>query len=399
MPPVKQIRNLVFNKEEIGMGFNSETGLAVGTALEGFTIPDPVFNGQQVFSSISIINSHEELMESLGMSFEASGRYGLASGSLKAKFSESSNYNSTSTFLVAGVTVQNPISRGKNFKVSDTAKALLNANRFDEFKRAFGDSFVRGLQTGGEFYAVIRITSVNSSQQSKLSLGLEAEFNGLAAAGSFKTSFINANSKEETKSEYHATMYQCAGSGPEISPTVEISEVLARFKAFPAIAKASAFPYETEVATYDTLPLPTPPLEEQENFLFAIRDARNQKMHFIQAKNDLQFADRNPEFFENLPAKEDINKAIQDYTKLINAVMDHASALSTGQIKPPKIFDPDEHNPPLHEPDGITLQRKVGAPPTPPPPTGKQIDPKDFIVKDIKFKPIFLGKVLRKKDQ
>jgi len=34
--------------------------------------------------------------------------------------------------------------------------------RFEEFTKAFGDSFVRGLQTGGEFYAVIRITSVSS---------------------------------------------------------------------------------------------------------------------------------------------------------------------------------------------------------------------------------------------
>lgn len=30
----------MFNDEDIGMGFNSESGLAVSTALEGFTVPE-----------------------------------------------------------------------------------------------------------------------------------------------------------------------------------------------------------------------------------------------------------------------------------------------------------------------------------------------------------------------
>ncbi|WP_218939176.1 hypothetical protein [Bacillus thuringiensis] len=81
---MQQIRRIEFNDERIGMGFNSETGQAIGTALEGFTVTaDPVAPGQEVQSSITIINSHEELMKNLGMSFEGQGRYGLASASAK----------------------------------------------------------------------------------------------------------------------------------------------------------------------------------------------------------------------------------------------------------------------------------------------------------------------------
>lgn len=40
--PIQQIRRIEFNDEEIGMGFNSDTGLAVGTGLESFTIPGAV---------------------------------------------------------------------------------------------------------------------------------------------------------------------------------------------------------------------------------------------------------------------------------------------------------------------------------------------------------------------
>lgn len=64
MPRVPQVRRLIFNDEEIGMGFNSESGLAVGTALEQFSVQEnPTASGQEVAASIRIINSHEDDLE------------------------------------------------------------------------------------------------------------------------------------------------------------------------------------------------------------------------------------------------------------------------------------------------------------------------------------------------
>jgi len=353
-----QIRRIEFHGEEIGMGFNSASGLAIGSALEGFSVQEnPVAPGQEVFATVSIVNSHEELMNSMGMSFEAQGRYGFMAASAKAQFSESSSYNSTSTFLVARCIVQNSLKRGKNFSVTPGAQALLNALRFDEFKRAFGDSFVRGLQTGGEFYCVIRITSVSSTKQSELSVSLHAEYNGLAASGEFKGKFQQANMSTSTKSEFTATMYQKAGTGAQISPTVEIAEAITRFKTFPEIVLANPVAYETEVATYDTLPLPVPTPEEQEDFIFALQDARAKKLRYIQIKNDLEFARSNPTFFETLPSDNILLDAINVYTKLFNAVTAHAIGLSRGQIIPPRLFNPSELNPPLQEPAPIQLPR------------------------------------------
>ncbi|MFI6600264.1 hypothetical protein ACIBHX_28805 [Nonomuraea sp. NPDC050536] len=363
MARIPQVRRVLFNDEEIGMGFNSDSGLAVGTALEGFTVSsDPVATGQTVTSTITIVSTHEELQETLGMSFEAQGRYGFFSASAKTTFSESSNYNSTSTFLVARVVVENALRRGRGFKVTGDAKALLDALRFDEFKRAFGDSFVRGLQTGGEFYAVIRITSVSVSHQTSLAATLQAEANGLVASGSFKASFEEANKSAGTRSEYTATMFQKAGSGAQISPTVEIGEVISRFKQFPAIASDSSAAYEAEVVTYDTLPLPVPTPEEQEAFLFALADARERKLGYIQTRNDLEFALRHPDFFRDPPSAEVLMAAISAYTRLINAAMQHAIKLSRGQISPPRLFDPGELVPPLTEPAPIRLVRVTADP-------------------------------------
>jgi hypothetical protein len=380
MPTVPQVRRIIFNDEEIGMGFNSESGLAVGTPIEDFTVqPNPGASGQEVTASIMIVNSHEELMENLGMSFEAQGRYGFFSGSAKAKFSENSNFNSTSAFLVARCIVENPMRRGRNFKISQDAKALLDANRFAEFRTAFGDSFVRGLQTGGEFYSVIRITSASVGKQVELAATLQAEANGLVAGGSFSTAFSQANSSSSTRSEFTATMYQKAGSGAQIAPTVQISEVIDRFKKFPEIASNSAAAYETEVATYDTLPLPIPTPEEREDFLLALADAREKKLRFIQTRNDLDFALRNPSFFRDLPASEILSGASAVYTKLINAVMSHAIKLSRGQMTPPQLFDPRALSPPLVEPAPIPLQRIS------PPPLAPQVQVPDLTSPGIAF--------------
>ncbi|MCC6315535.1 MAG: hypothetical protein IT337_16170 [Thermomicrobiales bacterium] len=366
MPRVQQVRRIIFNDEEIGMGFNSESGLAVGAALEGFTVgPDPAASGQEVLASITIVNSQEELMDRLGMSFEAQGRYGFYSASAKAEFAESSKFNSMSTFLVARCIVQNPMKRGRNFSVRAAAQDLLDAIQFQQFQTAFGDSFVRGLQTGGEFYSIVRITSVSTSTQSELAATLQAEANGLIASGSFKGKFETASASASTRSEYTATMFQKAGSGSQIAPAVEITEVIARFKNFPEIAQTSAAAYETEVATYDTLPLPVPTPEEQDAFIFALLDAREKKLRYIQTRNDLEFALRNPSFFETLPSIDVLSNAINVYTKLINAVTTHAIGLSRGQITPPTLFDPGAVSPPLVEPAPIPLPRIASAPPAP----------------------------------
>lgn len=343
------------------MGFNSQSGKAIGTALDvGEITENKVVPGAQVQAQITMVNSHEEIMEKMGMSFEAQGRYGAFTASLKSNFAESSSYNSTSTFLVARCIVTNSFVRGRKFRVTPEAEALLKSNRFVEFNKAFGDSFVRGIQTGGEFYCIIRITSFDIKKQAELSVALQAEFNGLVAAGEFKGQFNKANQSSSTRSEYMATMYQRGGKGEQIKSIVEISEAIQRFKDFPIFASQNPVGYETEIATYDTIPLPLPTPEEQENFTIALRDAREKKLYYIQKRNDLEFAFRQPEFFEELPAPEILQNGISVYSQLINAVMDHGIRLSRGEIKTPTLFTPT-----INEPT-IKLKRKPPEVVTPP---------------------------------
>jgi hypothetical protein len=354
---MQQVYKKEFNNEEIGMGFNSRSGLAIGTALDvGEVTENKVAPGQQVAAEVFMVNTQEELMEKMGMSFEAQGRYGAFSASLKASFSESTSFNSTSSFLIARCIVHNSFVRGHDFRVKPYAEKYLTSNRLDEFRLAYGDSFVRGIQTGGEFYCVIRITSLDTKVQSNLSAKAHAEFTGLAAGLEFQAEFNKANSSSMSRSEYTASMYQRGGKGEQSEPVLTIQEALKRYKEFPKFTQQNPVGFETEIANYNTIPLPLPTPEEQENFELALRDAREKKLEYLQKKNDLEFAKSHSEFFEDLPSNDILQEAINTYLKLINAAMVHGMRLSRGEISPPTLFVP-----PVNEPAPIKLKRVTPA--------------------------------------
>ena len=106
--PVDQIRLIDFTDAEpqTGMGFNSTTLVFPGTALSFSPgSPDSAETGQVVTGHATIISSHEELMDRIGVSVATSGRYGLASASAKVDFSKSTGFNSSSTFVLAQASV------------------------------------------------------------------------------------------------------------------------------------------------------------------------------------------------------------------------------------------------------------------------------------------------------
>jgi len=354
--PVPQIRVLNYNGEEIGMGFNSDTGLAIGTALD-FDPPDPN-TSQEATSDVQIVTSHESLMESINMSASAEGRYGFSQVSGKVKWSNDTGYNTTSTFVVARMVIQNLVNRGRNFRIKPAVEPLLSSNQ-DAFGEAFGDCFVRALFKGGEFYCVLRITSVDTTTQTSLAADLAADIQAGAASATFKLHLDEANKSERTKSEFFATYFQKGGAGAEqIGSTLSVAEVQQRLHNFPDAVKQNAFPYQTEVAAYDTVPIPVPTKEQQDDFLLCLQDADSQKLKFLELRNTLKLARDSPAFFDDLPATSVLQSAVDAYTSAANAAIAHAVKLSNGTINPPQLFDITKITPPIVLPS-ITLKKKT----------------------------------------
>jgi hypothetical protein len=359
MSTIDQIRVIDFTNGEptIGMGFNSQTLQFPGTALTfARSEPDPHEDGQVVTARAVVINSHEELNEAIGTSFSASGRFGLASASAKVDFAKSTGFNSTSSFVLAKASVVNPITRGLNFQLTGPANNLLKAIDLKGFKAAFGDSFVRGIKSGGEFFAVFRLTSLKTTSQTSLAATLAAEINGLIASAEFQASFQQKQSDATDRAEVEVNFYQAAGSGATASVTLDVPSILERLKNFPKIAADHPMPYKVEIATYDTIPIPIPPPEEQEDFLLSLQLDDAKKLEYVRRRNDVDFALEHPEYFDGLPDRAQLQSQSEIYLRLLNGVMDHAVRLAKGQISPPQTFDPAKVG--LTEPIPIQFKRK-----------------------------------------
>lgn len=327
---------------EIGMGFNSRTGVFPGTAV---TMSDPHYDrtasGQTGTASAEIITDHQQVQESLDMSAGLSARYGLASGSLKARFSQQTDFQTQSTFVMASFVVENAVERGHDFAVpvGSPAAKLVATQRMKEFHRSFGDYFVRGRLTGGEYYAVIRITSLNQERERALSVALQAAINGGLTSAEFDEAVQEARKETAEHTETSVSYYQASGSGLTMGATLRTEEVIARLQSFPQAVQAKPVATMVELASYDTIPLEVPTQAEIENLELALQDAQTKRLQWLSVKNDMEFAMQNPVYFEDPPSHADLKFVADAYTTALNGVMVHLAKLARGEVEPATLFD------------------------------------------------------------
>src|SRR6478609_3983533 len=90
---------------------------------------------------------------------EAAYDTSLFSAEGKFAFAEKSRFSSTATFLVARADVQASFVRVKDPAPVADAQQLVRDGKQDKFRQRYGDLFIRGVKSGGEFIAVLSITS------------------------------------------------------------------------------------------------------------------------------------------------------------------------------------------------------------------------------------------------
>jgi hypothetical protein len=338
----QQVIVIPFSGQLIGQGYNSDTGENVGTALEVDSIfEDSSADAQDAATAFESVATQDSLKEALGFSSSLDVRVGLFSGAAKVNFSQDHGVNSSSTYIAGRSFVQNAIRHGKGFRLTPEAKALLAAGNMDDFKKAFGDRFVRSLNTGGEFCIVARVTSVSEEHQSKLAAALHLEYQGLVASGQFDAALNTANSETHNQTEVSVKMLQSGGQGDELSFTgPDATKIIERFQALPRFVHEHASGLQAELATYDTIPIPIPTAEEREDRTIVLNDCATQKNEFLAAKSELQLTlEPGAELmFDNLPLPDERKRMLGQYRDALTGLMAHAIGVSTGRIDPPQLF-------------------------------------------------------------
>ena len=332
-----------FNGHVIGEGFNSETVERVGTALDVPRIgEDPAASGQSASFKFQMLTSQGSLEKALNADAELEVRYGLFSGGGKFSFAEQNALNFTSTYILASCVVTNALQFGSGFRPNEAGDRLIKAGKPDDFKKSFGDRFTQALHTGGEFHALVRVTSSSVEHQRQISASLHAELNGLFTSGSFTGSLETAQKDASSHTEVDIQVHQTGGVGDQIQiPGTDANRIRDHMNHFAAAVHAHGAAFAAELLTYETLALPFPPFEELEDRRHVLEDALAQRQLYTSAISDLQFAQSKdaPLIFEDLPPPEELVKRQNEFRRVLNDLMTHARQVSSGAI-PPTFFVP-----------------------------------------------------------
>lgn len=291
---------------DFGVGVDNLTGSILGKAVEPGEITK-VTTSQSVTYFITSIETSESLYESLDISMRASGHYGMFQSRGKFRFSRELNYNSQSSFFVVKCEVFNSFEQCTEARLEESAVNLINTSSEANFTRRYGNTFVRGLQTGGIFYAVISLFSEDRREQTRIAGSLQASFGGLSAGVSGGTSINEIIESSSSRTEFNVFTFQAGGTGTSSGLVYDLDEVYERLQAFPSIIEGSGTPFRVQLASYITLDnypdTSTPSFFDQRS---SLQKYANTYFSYIRWKNDIKFIQDNPSLFAEYQM-EDLN--------------------------------------------------------------------------------------------
>ena len=267
-----------------GAGVNSLNGEIRGDAVVRTQVEPPLeTQSQSVHLFMKRIDSLEELTQSLNISVEAEGRYGLVSGSARFDYTKSSKMTEYNVYFLIKVTVTNGFQRMRDVTLKDGARALLEHGDFSRFREANGDCFVLGMQTGGELFALLEFKTRSEAEKESVAMGLQLSFNALISSASLSVAISEqmARSKTQTSVEYHLFVDPPLPGKP-LPFKPDIDKIIEYAADFPTAVATRGAPFAVLLQDYRTLDLPKPPnfvdLEAQRDNLIRMLRDRNQDL-------------------------------------------------------------------------------------------------------------------------
>jgi hypothetical protein len=323
---------------DVGLGYNLLTGTTgrspVVTGDVG-AIDDS--HGQHVDTKFQITTDVTKLHESLGINVEAEGSYMGFSASAKLDYANSCDFSSFSTYAVIRVRVSNAFVKVKDPKFSTNAWDLLEANNKTRFRERYGDCFISGRQSGGEYFAIYQFTSTSETQKSSLAAEVNAAWIGVVASAELHAKIQTAKESTREHVETHVYTYR-DGSIREADLTLE--DIIETARQFPVeVGSGEAVTYAVMLDDYKVLNNPGDKLT-----LFDIQ-ARQEVLAQITKKllqykalrDDMSFILANFEDFMNADGspvdRVALGDQLDEVTAAINAMTDQASACSKDGTK------------------------------------------------------------------
>jgi hypothetical protein len=321
------------NGMDFGKGVNLRDCTVLGNAVNSGPTKTVSASGMTVTYEFKEKTSLEDLYSALGIDVELAGRYAAVSASGKTRYANQVKFNSQSTFILARCIVENPYEQIENPQLLEPPGNLLKAGNQTAFQDQYGDGFVRGMLTGGEFHAVISITSSSKSEQEEVAVALQAKYGALIASGSLDGSLDDNTKNIVKRAKLDVSTFQRGGQGDQTAFAADLEAVMTRMARFPAACVSHPVPYTMDVATYKTIALPQGPSPfEIEAQALSLADYARDYLKLRQLANDVEFMQLYPNAFKTVPPPDTLNR----WARLFATQLDDVVAKSAACAKDPR---------------------------------------------------------------
>ncbi|MEV6521759.1 PASTA domain-containing protein [Longispora sp. NPDC051575] len=311
------------NGMKIGVGYDRLTGDvlpsagAVGPSVSGVAQA----GGQQVSSDCVIVQDVETLHKSLGVSVDAGGSYMGFSASAKVDYVSGCDFSSFSTYALVRVSVQNAFLSLDEPVLSPDAHQLVVNGDPERFRHRFGDTFISGIRTGGEYFAIYQLTSTSQSERETLAVQVHAAFNGGLTSAELNTAI---NTATERSQSHLAVQVHVFRQGTVSHADLGIDDIMRTAKTFPVdVSGERAFPYAVLLQDYSRLRQPN----DQFNYLDiqnqqeTLADLAKRRFEFLQLRDDYSYILKHLADFQNPDGSAvDRQKVAADQRAVIDAV-------------------------------------------------------------------------------
>lgn len=299
-------------------------------AVEGVLTPITVAEGQRITRQLIRIEDVASLHKSLGVDVSASGFYYGYSANAKMSFADECNVNSHSTYLMVHVEVKNAFVSIDNPVLTQDAIDLLTAQKPDRFRERFGDVFIVGLNTGGEYFALYELSGTSESEKEQLSVEVNAAFQGLVMSADLGVKIRGMTESSHDHLEVNVFTFQSGGDNTSGDSTPE--QIMAKSHDFAqSVSGQFSVPYSVLPAAYASLKRPDDAANpiDVEFQKQALADAFKQRVDMMSLNNDIEYTllsnARNFDEFEPFDVVE-LTKARNDLAAQIDLNFKTASA-------------------------------------------------------------------------
>ncbi|WP_163093378.1 PASTA domain-containing protein [Bacillus cereus] len=319
-----------------GMGVNVLSGEVAGKGVVVGNITEPTkAGGMGADYKFTLINSYEELYDSLGISVAVSGHYGLFSAEGKFQFANETKFNTQSTFLLVHAILENAFTQCEDAVLEEPAVKLLEQGKNDIFRERYGDGFIRGMGTGGEYFAIMEIKSSSKAKSQEIGVSIKGDYEALVGGIEAEVDVNRKIAEKKEQCETNIIHYQRGGKGEGIAAAISPEQVTTRLKNFATIIQENPVPYSVQIASYKLLDnYPEGPNKyDIENQKQVLENSARLRLKLLTALNDVQYVQLNPDFFENpLPEPTVLNQWSEHLSGQLAQITKEASACASNPV-------------------------------------------------------------------